>query len=193
MIHINLLPLKAARKKERLKGQLTVAAAALVVTALLCALVYLQLLNAVQTAKDEIAQKNAEISRLQKIIGEVNEYKKRQEALRAKLDILNKLEKSRRGPVMTLDELYKALPEKLWLEAVKEVGGKINISGVATDEETVALFMKNLEESPQFSQVALGGVQQVVQDGVRLHKFDLGCALENLPTVDLAAAGSPKK
>ena len=193
MIHINLLPLKAARKKERLKGQLFAAGAAIVVTALLCVLVYLQLLSAVQTAKDDVAQKNAEISRLQKIIGEVNEYKKRQEALRAKLDILDKLEKSRRGPVMTLDAIYQALPEKLWLEAVKEVGGKLNISGVATDEETVAVFMKNLEESPQFSQVALGGVQQVVQDGVRLHKFDLLCSLENLPTVDLAAAGSPKK
>ena len=193
MIHINLLPLKASRKRERLKGQLIVAAAALVVTALLCALVHLQLLNAVQAAKDDVAQKQTEISRLQKIIGEVNEYKKRQEALRAKLDILDKLEKSRRGPVMTLDALYQALPEKLWLESIKEAGGKLNLAGVATDEETVALFMKNLEESPQFNQVALGGVQQVVQDGVRLHKFELGCALENLPTVDLAAAGSPKQ
>jgi len=193
MIHINLLPLKAARKRERLKGQLLIAAAALVATALLCVLVHLQLLNAVQAAKDDVAQKQTEISRLQKIIGEVNEYKKRQEALRAKLDILDKLEKSRRGPVMTLDALYQALPEKLWLESIKEAGGKLTLAGVATDEETVALFMKNLEESPQFNQVALGGVQQVVQDGVRLHKFELGCALENLPTVDLAAAGSPKQ
>ena len=193
MIHINLLPFKAARKRERLKGQLFAAGAAIVVTALLCVLVYLQLLSAVQTAKDDVAQKQTEISRLQKIIGEVNEYKKRQEALRAKLDILDKLEKSRRGPVMTLDALYQALPEKLWLESIKEAGGKLTLAGVATDEETVALFMKNLEESPQFNQVALGGVQQVVQDGVRLHKFELGCALENLPTVDLAAAGSPKQ
>ena len=54
MIHINLLPLKAARKKERLKGQLFIAVATVVGTALLCALVHLQLLNTVQTVKDEV-------------------------------------------------------------------------------------------------------------------------------------------
>jgi type IV pilus assembly protein PilN len=193
MIRINLLPHKAAQKKEKLKSQLYVAGGTVIVTALLCILAYLQLLNAVQTAKDDVTAKKAEISRLMKIIGEVNEYKKRQEALRAKLDILDKLEKSRRGPVITLDELYKALPEKLWLESFKEASGRINLTGFATDEETVALFMRNLEQSPQFAQVALGSVQKVVQEGVRLHKFDLSCALENLPTVDLAAAGTPKQ
>jgi len=188
MIHINLLPHKATQKQERLKGQLVVAGISIVGASLLCALVYLQLLNTVQAAKDDVAQKQAEVSRLQKVIGEVNSFKKRQEDLRAKLDILDKLEKSRRGPVITLDELYRAMPDRLWLEAFKESGGNINLSGVATDEETVALFMRNLEVSPQFAQVALGGVQQVAQDGVRLHKFDLVCALENQQPVELAPA-----
>ena len=192
MIRINLLPHKAAQKKERLKSQLYVAGGAVLVAVLICALIYLQLLNSVQATKDDVAAKQTEISRLMKIIGEVNEYKKRQEALRAKLDILDRLEKSRRGPVITLDELYKALPDKLWLDSFKETAGKLNLTGMATDEETVALFMRNLEQSPQFAQVALGGVQQVVQDGVRLHKFDLSCTLETLPTVDVAAA-APKQ
>jgi len=128
-----------------------------------------------------------------KVIGEVNEFKKRQDDLRGKLDVLDKLEKSRRGPVIILDELYKAMPDKLWLEAFKESSGKANISGVATNEETVALFMRNLEASPQFSQVSLGVVQQAVKEGVKLHKFDLTCTLEGQQTVDLAAAGTPQE
>lgn len=193
MIRINLLPVKSSQKKEKLKGQLYVAGGAIIVAALLCTLAYLQLQSAVQAAQDEVAAKRAEASRLQKAIGEVNEFKKRQEALRAKLEILDKLEKSRRGPVITLDELYKALPDKLWLEAFKEAEGKFSLAGVATDEETVALFMRNLEQSPQFAQVALGSVQQVAQDGVRLHKFELSCQLENLPAVEPAAPAPAKK
>ena len=193
MIRINLLPVKAAQKKEKLKGQLFVALAAVVVTVVLCALAYMQLLNWVQEAKDSVEQKKNEIVQLNKTIGEVDAFKKRQADLQGKLDVLDKLDKSRRGPVMMLDELYKALPEKLWLESFTEGGGKVTIAGIATNEETVAVFMRNLDASNQFAQVALGGGQQMDKDGVKLHKFDLTCQIEEQKPADAAAAGSPTK
>jgi type IV pilus assembly protein PilN len=189
MIRINLLPVKAAQKKEKFKGQLLAAAATLLITVALCALGYLQLLSWVQEAKEDVERKKVEISRLMKTIGEVNQYKKRQEELRAKLDILDRLEKSRSGPVLLLDELYKAMPDKVWLEGYKESGGKVNISGVSINEETVALFMRNLETSSQFDKVTLKVIQQIAKDGVKFHKFDLDCTLENQMQVDLQATG----
>jgi type IV pilus assembly protein PilN len=191
MIRINLLPVKAAQKKEKLKGQLLAAFTAVLVTVALCALAYMQLLNWVQNSRDNVEQKKVEITKLMKTIGEVNEFKKRQDELRGKLDVLDKLEKSRRGPVIIFDELYKAMPDKLWLEAFKESAGKASISGVATNEETVALFMRNLDASPEFSKVSLGVMQQVAKEGVKLHKFDLSCQLESQQAIDLAAAGAP--
>lgn len=192
MIRINLLPVKAAQKKEKLKGQLYTALVAVVVTVALCAIAYMQMLNWVQDAREQVEQKKLEITRLMKTIGEVNEYKKRQEDLRAKLDILDKLDKSRIGPVMILDELYRAMPEKLWLASFRESGGSASLSGIATNEETVALFMRNLDASSQFSNVSLGVVQQVVIDGVKLQKFDLSCTIESQQSIDLAAAGTPQ-
>jgi type IV pilus assembly protein PilN len=192
MIRINLLPVKAAQKKEKLRGQLFAALSSVVVTVVLCAFAYMQMLTWVQDAREQAEQKKLEITRLMKTIGEVNEYKKRQEDLRAKLDILGKLDKSRIGPVMVLDELYKAMPEKLWLSSFKEQGGNASLSGVATNEETVALFMRNLENSSQFANVSLGVVQQVVADGVKLQKFDLSCQIESQQSIDIAVAGSPQ-
>jgi type IV pilus assembly protein PilN len=192
MIRINLLPVKAAQKKEKLKGQLFTALAAVVVTVGLCALAYLQMLTWVQDAREQVDQKKVEVTRLMKTIGEVNEYKKRQDDLRSKLEILDKLDKSRIGPVMILDDLYKALPEKLWLSSFKESNGNASLSGISTNEETVALFMRNLEESSQFTNVSLGGVQQVLVDGAKLHKFDLSFKIASQQSVDLAAAGSPQ-
>lgn len=192
MIRINLLPVKAAQKKEKLRGQLIVAAFSVLVTLLLCAGAYLQLLSWVDEAKSNVENKKMEVTRLMKTIGEANEYKKRQDALQAKLDVLDKLEKSRSGPVFLLDELYKALPDKLWLESFKENGQKANLAGLGINEETVALFMRNLEESKEFANITLKGTQQVVKDGVKLNKFDIECELER-KKVDVAVPGDGKQ
>ncbi|MGK2945563.1 MAG: PilN domain-containing protein, partial [Desulfuromonadales bacterium] len=103
MIRINLLPVKAAQKKEMLKGQLMVVILALIVTAGLCGAAYAYIAGEVEARQERIDQKKAEISQLMKKIGEVNQFKKRQEALRAKLDVLDQLKAARVGPVYILD------------------------------------------------------------------------------------------
>jgi len=192
MIRINLLPVKAAQKKEKLKSQLAVAGVSVLVTLGLCALAYVQMLSWVEDARSSVEQKKMEITRLMKIIGEANDFKKRQEALQAKLDVLDKLEKSRSGPIILLDELYKAMPDKLWLESFKENGQKANLSGYGINEETVALFMRNLDQSSAFANVSLKGTQQTVKDGVKLNKFDIECDLEN-KKVEVAVPAAGKK
>lgn len=194
MIRINLLPVKAAQKKEQLKSQLLVVVLSLIVTLSLCGFAYMQLLNWVEDARSDLEKKKTEITRLMKTIGEANDYKKRQAALQAKLDVLEKLEKSRSGPVILLDELYMAMPDKLWLDSFKENGKKANLSGLGINEETVALFMRNLEESKAFANVALKGTQQTVKDGVKLNKFDVECDLENQQVdVTVPTAGNKPK
>lgn len=192
MIRINLLPVKAAQKKEKLKGQLTVAGISVLVALGLCALAYMQMLNWVEEARSSVEDKKMEITRLMKTIGEANEYKKRQEALQAKLDVLDKLEKSRSGPIILLDELYKAMPDKLWLETFTENGQKANLSGYGINEETVALFMRNLDLSSAFANISLKGTQQTVKDGVKLNKFDIECNLES-KKVDVTVPADGKK
>lgn len=196
MIHINLLPVKAAQKKEKLKGQLFVALAAVVVTVVLCALAYWRMSSWIDDAKNDINRKKQEIARLDKVIEEVKQFEKRQADLRAKLDVLDQLDKSRTGPVLLLDELYRALPAQLWLTSVKESGGRVTITGVGMNEETVALFMSNLEASSQFANVVLKEVAQVVTEGVKTHKFDIDCVLEGQQkpeaTVPPAAGGQAK-
>lgn len=187
MIHINLLPVKAAQKKERLKGQLFAALAVIVVTVVLCAMAYLQMLRWVSAAKDSVSQKKQEIARLDKTIEEVKEFEKRQADLRGKLDVLDKLEKSRSGPVLLLDELYRAMPEQIWLTSLKEGAGKVVISGVSMNEEAVAVFMHNLEMSNQFANIVLKEIMLVTSEGAKSHKFEINCALENQPNLDLAA------
>lgn len=179
MIRINLLPVKAAQKKEMLKGQLMVVILALIVTAGLCGAAYSYIAGEVEARQERIDQKKAEISQLMKKIGEVNQFKKRQQALRAKLDVLDQLKAARVGPVYILDALYRSLPDKLWLTKLQLGSNTANISGIGINEETVALFMKNLEASAFFEGVELKVTKQIVQDNIKFQQFDLSCRTKN--------------
>ncbi len=192
MIRINLLPVKAAQKKEKLKGQLLIVCLTLIVTGALCASVYMHFLNKISDAQAEIDQKRFEISKLMKTIGEVNQFKKRQKELRAKLDVMDKLEEARSGPARLLDELYKALPEKLWLTTFSEKSGVVKIDGVGVNEETVALFMRELEASDFYNNVELKVTQLTEQKGNKFHKFSLVCKTV-MKKPDIKVQGSAKK
>ncbi len=175
MIRINLLPVKATRKKEQLQKQLLVVILALVVTVGLCGAAYMYVTGEVEARQVKIDQKRAEIAKLAKVIKEVQDFEKRQKALRAKLDVLEQLKASRVGPLYILNALYEALPEKLWLTRFQEGGGRATISGIGVNEETVALFMKNLEASDYFDGVELKVTKQIVQDQIKFQQFDLSC------------------
>ncbi len=179
MIRINLLPVKAAQKKEMLKGQLMVVVLALIVAFGLCAAAYTYVSGEVEAKQAIIDQKKADIARLQKTIGEVNQFKKRQQDLKAKLGVLDKLKDSRVGPLYLMDALYETLPEKLWLTKLQLSGNNASISGIGVNEETVALFMRNLESSEFFSGVNLRVTKQITQDNIKFQQFDLNCSTVN--------------
>mgnify|MGYP000926476375 FL=1 len=66
MIRINLLPVKAAQKKEMLQGQMIVVALAMIVTLGICAAAYMYVAGEVEERQARIDQKQAEISQLMK-------------------------------------------------------------------------------------------------------------------------------
>lgn len=182
MIRINLLPIRAAQKKEALRGQLTILALSMVATVVACGGVYATNLMQIGSEQEAKAAKETELLQLKKAIGEVDHFKKLQSELQEKLSILDKLKQGKTGPVRLLDSLSTALPEKLWLTSFKETGGTVSIGGLGMNEETVAVFMRNLDESPYFRNIELQVTEQTSQgDGPRLQKFELSCAVETPP------------
>lgn len=178
MIYINLLPVRAAQKKEKLREQIIILVISLLLVVGACGAIYGALLGKISDEKVAIQKKEQEIARLKKDIGEVGRFKKLQEELRGKLDILEKLTAGKTGPVHLLEELSNAVPEKLWVDAFKEADGVISLSGVALNEETIAEFLQKLEASPYYEQVELKLVDQVVKSKIKLHKFDISCRVE---------------
>jgi len=173
MIRINLLPVRAEKKRETVRQQLTLAVALLVLLFAGIAAVHIMLGNDIDDLQARITQRRAEISRLQVIIGEVKEFKKKKRELEEKIEVIAQLEARQRGPVRVLDELARIVPKEIWIERLKDSGGALSLEGFAVDNQTIARFMTSMEASPWFRGVRLEVTKQVTRAGVDLKSFSL--------------------
>ncbi len=178
MIRINLLPVRAAQRKERLRSQLSIFFLCMILVCIGCGALYVQKSAAIKDVKGEIASIDQKNKELRKKIGQVKDFEKKKADLEKKLAVLTKLKTGKSGPVHLLDELSAALPDKLWLTKFSEKSGKINLAGVADSENTVAVFMKRLDSSPYYKNVELSVTEQTKAGGRKMQKFTLNCSVE---------------
>ena len=156
MIKINLLPFRAARKRENVRRQVSIYL--LCMLFLFCLMGYLHVSLGGQLtrlkATEESLQK--ELKSYAAITREIAKLKKDTQDLNTKLGVIENLEKQRTGPVLLLVELARAVPlDRLWLNSVLETGGRLTLQGTAMDNHTVALFMTQLEKASYINSVDL--------------------------------------
>ena len=156
MIRINLLPFRAARKKENIKRQISIFVLTTLFAFAAMGYVYIQLESEVAAQQARKAELKKKLTKYDKTLKELKKLKKKIREIRAKLKVIRDLEKKKTGPVKLLDQIATAVPkEKLWLRSLKEKKGRLTLQGTAMDNETVALFMTNLEASPLIRTVDL--------------------------------------
>lgn len=144
MIRINLLPTRQAQKREMGRQYLVLVAGTLLLTLGGNYLWYRSRDAELQRRVEQINAKRVRISELDKIIGEVNNLKKRQEEVRVKLEKLGELQKKKVGPVRMLDALATSMPKKAWITEFVEDKGGVKLNGMAESHEDVSELMKSL-------------------------------------------------
>ena len=194
MIRINLLPFRAARKRENIKRQITVYALSVVLLLLAMAYTFMQLNGRLAEAKTQESGLNAELNKYAKTIARITELDKKIKLIETKLDVIKKLEAGKKGPVHLLDELANAVPKnRLWLSAMTESKGTLTLRGSAKDNETVAEFMVNLENSPVIGTVDLQSSRSTVIQDVTVSDFTLTCKITSGEAEKPATAAATKK
>jgi len=179
MIKINLLPIRAAKKKETAIQQLAIAGVVVVTIALIISSLYFVKHVQVAAAKDDITSANNKINELKTKIGKLEELKALKEQVKKKLDVLSQLRKNKTGPAQRLATLSNLTPDQLWLTNYSESGQDVKISGVAFSEELIAQFMRALEASDDFMTVELVVSEQTEMAGTKLKKFDITMKLKS--------------
>ncbi len=104
-------------------------------------------------------QRHAELQRekqeLQEVIDKVQELERQRSRLTEQIEIINQLKAQQHGPVRIMDEVSRALPDLVWLTRLSVHGSAVTIAGAAMDENAVANYITNLDESPFFSEPVL--------------------------------------
>lgn len=178
MIRINLLPVRAAKRKETARQQVIILLGSLAILLLVCVLAYSYLLVKIGSTKEEITRSEQELVELKAKLGKIKELEALKTDVQKKLDVLSQLRKQKTGPVQRLQTLSLSAPEKLWLTSYAESGSAITIKGIAFNEELIASFMKSVEASVDFEKVELVVSEQMEMAGMKLKKFELKFNLE---------------
>jgi len=191
MIKINLLPVRAAKKKESAIQQITIFCVCFLLVAVVVMCLYLVKRVQVSSAQNDITSANLRIAALKKKIGKLEEIKTLKDQVKKKLDVLVQLRKNKTGPAERLATLSDITPEQLWLTGYTENGSDIRLSGIAYTEDLIATFMRNMEASADYTGVELVVSEQFDSGGTKLKKFELTCRLK-APAVPQPEAATKK-
>src|SRR5882757_3503645 len=161
MPRINLLPWREDERKER-KVAFTVA---LGVSALAAGVVtfavYLMFGSLIDAQDHRNESLRTEIKRLDKQIEEINDLESSKQKFIARMEIIEKLQRSRPEIVHVFDEIVRTLPDGVYLTGVKQTDKRFKFEGVAQSSTRVSSFMRNIDGSDWLRNPEL----EVVQTG----------------------------
>jgi type IV pilus assembly protein PilN len=147
MPRINLLPWREAQRKER-KLAFLVALGAAGVAALVSTFAFNLYFNSMISAQEARNQRlQDEIRVLDKQIEKINDLEQQKQNFIARMQVIEKLQRSRPEIVHVFDELVRTLPDGAYLTGVKQTNSRLKIDGVAQSSTRVSTFMRNIDSS----------------------------------------------
>ena len=171
MIRINLIRGKRKKRKEFNVDALYFLLPLIVIVGVL--LFHRSVAGKIEDLNTGIRKANVEVARLQKQIGEVESFKARKAELQQKVDVISNLQKGRNAPVKIFEALSASVPEKCWIDRLAIKGDRVELTGIAINNYTIANFMTALGQSGRFRDVVLGSADQTTVSNVKLVKFGL--------------------
>lgn len=182
MIRINLLPFRAARRKENIRRQVSVFVL-LMIFFVLALTYYTTLMNQKMVRiKAEISNVKQQIKLYRKKARRVTDINKKLKIMKKKLSIVKNLQTKRREPVILLDKITGiVVPKRMWLTKLKSGSRNVTFQGIAFDNKTVADFMTRLEASSLFSSVDLKNLKMKKLDKtMQMKSFQVFCSKSDL-------------
>lgn len=177
MIRINLLPHREEARKAKKQQFVALVAGMLALGALVVFLGYTIINGYIGHQNEANEFLKREIAVLDKQIAEIKRLKEQTQALLARKQIIEDLQRDRGETVYLLTELVRQVPDGVYLKSLKQDGAKVNITGYAQSNARVSALMRNLEASPWFEGPQLIEVKAVVLNGRRSNEFAMNFML----------------
>lgn len=184
MIRINLLPHREAAKKARREQFYVLLGLVFTLAALVVFAGYTFISSAtdVQQSKNDFLKR--EIAVLDKQLEQIKRLKEQTQALLARKQIIEDLQRDRGETVLLLSELVRQVPEGVYLKSLKQDGLKVNITGYAQSNARVSALMRNVEASQWLEKPQLVESKAVMVSGRRSNEFVMNFAITRSTQAD---------
>ena len=187
MIRINLLAVDRERTKRSgalipAAHRVTVAASLIVIATFLGVGWWFWSLRQTSSRLDaDIAKGEAETQQLRSVLQQVQKFEARKAQLQQRVTLIEQLRRGQGGPVHILDEISKAVPERLWLTDLTQRGDDFVLAGMTTSLTGLSDFVANLETSTWFKKPVDIVDSQVTTDPKTgdIYKFSIKATYNN--------------
>jgi type IV pilus assembly protein PilN len=192
MPRINLIPWREAERKRKRQEFGVGAISALVAAAAIAFLVNLQMSAAIDNQNERNQYLKGEIAQLDKQITEILALEQQKERLRARIQVIEQLERSRPEIVHVFDQLVRTIPDGVYLMSLKQTDRNLVVKGRAESSTRVASYMRSLDASEWLANPSLD-ILETKGTGEGGSEFILRAAQENpqVPKTDEKVAAAP--
>ncbi|HEV2541089.1 MAG TPA: PilN domain-containing protein [Frateuria sp.] len=182
MAHINLLPWRAERRKQREREFFMQLGAAFVAALLVLFLWSFWMSLRIDNQNERNAYLQGEIKQLDERIAKIKDLEKVRQRLLARKQIIEQLQANRSQMVHLFDELVKTIPSSVRLTSMNQNGGSMVLHGVAQSNASVAEYMRSLDASPWMGGADLEKTQITYRTGRMPYTFGLNVKLSEPST-----------
>jgi type IV pilus assembly protein PilN len=192
MPRINLLPWRDEERKER-KLKFLVALGGAAIGAFLAAFVGWLMMDSMVSAQEARNEHlKSEIAELDKQIEKINSLEADKARFIARMDVIEKLQRSRPEIVHIFDEISKQIPDGVYLTSITQEGRRLKFTGVAQSSTRVSSFMRNIDGNTYLTKPELE-VVETKKDNVAGATFVLWADLTGTNPEIEQAANKPKR
>jgi len=186
MIRINLLPHREEARKAK-REQFFVLVGLISVLAIVVVFAIYTLIEAqteAQTRKNDFLKQ--EIAVLDKQLDQIKRLREQTQALLARKQVIENLQRDRGETVHLLTELVRQVPEGVYLKSLRQDGLNVNVSGYAQSNARVSALMRNIDSSTWLENPRLIETKAVVLNGRRVNEFGMDFTLSRAAVEEVA-------
>jgi len=159
MPRINLLPWRDEERKERKLKFLVALGGAALGAAVVTGVGYMLMDSMVSAQEARNARLDEEIAVLDRQIEKINSLEADKARFIARMEVIEKLQRSRPEIVHIFDEIAKQMPDGVYLTGMTQNGTRLKFEGIAQSSTRVSTFMRNIDGSSYLKNPELEIVQ----------------------------------
>jgi type IV pilus assembly protein PilN len=192
MPRINLLPWREQQRKERKLAFFVALGGAAVAAVVVAFAAYLLFNSMISSQEDRNNRLRTEIKVVDRQIEQINDLEQQKQRFISRMQIIEKLQRSRSEVVHLFDEVTKTMPDGTYLTSFIQDNRKLKFEGVAQSSTRVSTFMRNISASQWMKDPELEVVESKAGSTVG-NSFVLDATQVSTSGEDDDAGAKPKK